>query len=347
MTVSETKGEAGSVMATGDTLRRLLSAHARRDDEEFRGAALELAENERRNNHRILADDLERLALSARRLPNGSLETRAPDRSLQIPRDRERGLALLVQENPDVSWHRLVLPTAQTTRLERLIEEHRHSDLLARAGLAPTRRVLLVGPPGTGKTLTARVLASTLGIPLFVVRFDAIVSSLLGETAANLAKIFEFLKSQRGVVLFDEFDAVAKERADESEHGELKRVVAALLQLVDAYTGQSMLVAASNHEGLLDAAVWRRFEFVMRFAPPSNQDRVLILRRMLAGAKFDDAAVLRIARKTAGATGSDLEAIATFAARTAAMSRLPISAGMLEEALAQRADRRSIEAPVS
>jgi SpoVK/Ycf46/Vps4 family AAA+-type ATPase len=307
-------------MATGDTLRRLLAAYAAADEGAFRSAAFRLIGEERQRNHRLLADDLERIVLSkptvgARSNRGSQLGGPLPT----IPRDRDRGLELIRVENPEVPWHRLILADRELRRLKRLVDEQRGEHLLAAAGMRPTRTVLFVGPPGTGKTLAARVLASDMGYPLYVVRFDAIVSSLLGETAANLARVFDFLESARGVVLFDEFDAVAKERADESEHGELKRVVNALLQLMDAYAGSSLLVAATNHEGLLDSAIWRRFETVIRFRLPSRQDRVLMLRRFLNGIEYEMPALESVATKTEGASGSDLERIATYAARTSAL----------------------------
>nr|VFK57232.1 MAG: ATPase family associated with various cellular activities (AAA) [Candidatus Kentron sp. TUN]VFK65255.1 MAG: ATPase family associated with various cellular activities (AAA) [Candidatus Kentron sp. TUN] len=120
--------------------------------------------------------------------------------------------------------------------------------------------------------MTAEVLASELGLPLAVVRIDNVVSSYLGETASNLRQVFDFIASIPMVALFDEFDALAKERADSADHGELKRVVNAFLQLLDIYHGKSLLIATTNHEGILDAAVWRRFDEVLVSEPPAYSD---------------------------------------------------------------------------
>ena len=138
--------------------------------------------------------------------------------------------------------------------------------------------ITLTGPSGCGKTTAAEALAAELGLPLVVIRLDAVVSSYLGETAANLGKVFEFLVKGQYVALFDEFDALGKERSDVSEHGELRRVVNAFLQMMDAYRGRTILVAATNHEQLLDSALWRRFDEVLLFERPNTEQ----LRRLLA-----------------------------------------------------------------
>src|SRR5690606_14545412 len=113
-------------------------------------------------------------------------------------------------------------------------------------GLKPVSRLLFFGPPGCGKTVTAEALAGELGLPWVRVRFDGVVSSFLGETAANLRKVFEFIEQGRYVALFDEVDALAKDRNDPADHGELKRVVNAFLTMLESHTGSSILIAATN-----------------------------------------------------------------------------------------------------
>ena len=127
------------------------------------------------------------------------------------------------------------------------------------------RRVLMFGPPGSGKTSAAEGLAAELGIPLVVVRLDSLISSYLGETASNLRRVVDYAARAPFVVLFDEFDAIGRNRDDPQEHGELKRVVNAFLQMIEAYSGTSLLLAATNHEQLLDPALWRRFDDVIEF----------------------------------------------------------------------------------
>jgi SpoVK/Ycf46/Vps4 family AAA+-type ATPase len=250
-------------MTQSRTLRRLVRSGATGDQGEFRRAAEDLIHEERQKRHHLLANDLE-LLLD----PAGSGKPRPP-RPYDVPRDRERGLALVEVRSARRDLGDIVLSDANRAAIDEIILEHDRSELLASHGLSPTARLLLCGPPGCGKTTAAEVLACELGLDLAIVRFDAVVSSFLGETSANLRAVFDFLERERVLALFDEFDALGKTRADEDEHGELKRVVSALLQMIDAYRGRSVLVAASNHEQLLDLAIWRRFDEVLLLEPPS------------------------------------------------------------------------------
>ncbi|TAK83142.1 MAG: AAA family ATPase [Betaproteobacteria bacterium] len=261
-------------MATGKLLRQLIKSGIEGNAEAFRVASEEVIKEERQKQHHLLANDLERLLYGRPREIGQS-----PGRSLEkAPVDRERNLALLDLREPVRRLEDAVLSDETRSAVDEVLQEHHHKERLASYGLRAADRLLFYGPPGCGKTLTAEVIASELGLPLAIVRVDAVVSSYLGETAANLRRVFDFAAANAAVVLFDEFDALAKERADEAEHGELRRVVNAVLQMMDAYIGRSVLIAATNHESILDLAVWRRFEEVLLFEPP-NLDQ---LRRLLA-----------------------------------------------------------------
>ena len=179
----------------------------------------------------------------------------------------------------------IVLSRPNRLLLDGILREHNREDVLRAHGLRLVDRVLLCGPPGCGKTLAAEVLAAELARPLAIVRTDSVVSSFLGETAANLRKVFDFAASAPMVVLFDEFDALGKERDDASEHGELRRVTSAVLQMFDSWTGRSILVAATNHESMLDTAVWRRFEEALFLKPPTAAELCQLLTVKLRGVR--------------------------------------------------------------
>lgn len=302
-------------MPRADLTRELFKAHANRDNDAFREAALKVVSEERRKNHRLLADDLERIVMNDRRMTPDIFNAR----KIVPPKDRERGVDLVEVSDSELGWGRMVLPSATLGVLQDVAFEHLRTDVLAASGLAPRGRLLFYGPPGCGKTLAARVMAGVLTRPLVTVRFDAIVSSLLGETASNLRTAFDFISCGEWVVLFDEFDAIGKDRDNAFEHGELKRVVNTLLQLMDAFRGNSVLIAATNHEGLLDSAVWRRFDVLVPFGLPGPQDRVLLLRQFLASFDTRGLSVEKLARQLSRASGGDIERVAQSAARRAVL----------------------------
>ena len=301
-------------MANGKLLRQLVRSGADGDVEAFRGVAKELVAEERQKHHHLLANDLETI-LYGRTQSLASPAMRGLANA--IPEDRERNVPLCAVREPTRCIEDVVLsPTNHRLVLDILLE-HNREEVLRTHGLHPCDRVLLCGPPGCGKTLTAEVIAHELSRPLAIVRTDSVVSSFLGETAANLRKVFEFAASSPLVVLFDEFDALGKEREDATEHGELRRVVNAVLQMLDAYQGRSLIIAATNHERLLDSAIWRRFEETLYLKPPTPAQLCQLLKVKLRGVKkhFDvrtvvDSGIFK------GASHADVERIVRRALKT-------------------------------
>jgi SpoVK/Ycf46/Vps4 family AAA+-type ATPase len=169
--------------------------------------------------------------------------------------------------------------------LHEIVREHQRADVLRAYGLQPARKLLFFGPPGCGKTLAAEVIAGALSMPLVLVRLDSLVSSFLGETAANLRRVFDYVSRTPVVALFDEVDALTKDRGDSADHGELKRAVNAVLQMMDGYRGQSVLIATTNYETILDRAVWRRFDETLRFEKPDGDQIARLLKLKLAAVR--------------------------------------------------------------
>ncbi|MGB4855395.1 MAG: ATP-binding protein, partial [Candidatus Dechloromonas phosphoritropha] len=271
-------------MASGKILRQLVKAGAAGDTSAFRQASEAIIREERQKQHHLLANDLEQILCGGGHRP---MSTATRGLSERIPMDQERGLPLLGLREPGRGLEEVVLAEDNQQIIEDILEQHHRADVLKSYGLRPADKILFCGPPGCGKTLTAEVIATELGFPLALIRLDSVVSSYLGETAANLRKVFDFIDATPMVALFDEFDALGKERADASEHGELKRVVNAALQMLDAYQGKSLIIAATNHEGMLDSAIWRRFEEVLVFGLPTREQLGQLLKIKLRGVRRD------------------------------------------------------------
>jgi len=259
-------------MASGKLLRLLVQSGASGDPTAFRSATEQLIKEERAKQHNLLANDLERI-LYGERSTSKSPTAFAHQILPEAPTDKESGVSLIDIKQANRSVEELVLEKNTLEVVENVLEEYRREDLLRSYGMMPAEKILFFGPPGCGKTLTAEAMAYELDRPIAIVRLDSLVSSFLGETATNLRKVFDFIAKHKLVVLFDEFDALGKERDDGSEHGELRRVVNAVLQMMDSYEGKSIIVAATNHEQILDSAIWRRFDEIVEF-PLLNKDQL-------------------------------------------------------------------------
>jgi SpoVK/Ycf46/Vps4 family AAA+-type ATPase len=163
----------------------------------------------------------------------------------------------------------MALTEALRARLERVILEQRQRERLRSHGFAPLRKLLFIGPPGTGKTMTASALAGELGLPLFTIQLDGLITKFMGETAAKLRLVFEAIESTRGVYLFDEFDALGGRRSAGNDVGEIRRVLNSFLQFLEQDDSESLVIGATNHVGLLDQALFRRFDAVFEYELPS------------------------------------------------------------------------------
>ena len=245
----------------GRDLKELFRAFRNADELAFRRAANTIIEEEEARHHVALARDLRKLLASGESIDIGQGDVRL----VPPPTDPDQGWDLATVRRPERYLGNLVLRPVVRTALTELAKEVPDWNRLEALGVPRRNRVIFYGPPGCGKTSAAEALAAELGVPLVVVRLDAIVSSYLGQTAGNLRRIFDYASSAQWVVLFDEFDALGRERNDPSEHGEIKRVVNSFLQLLDGYTGPALLIAATNHEEILDRALWRRFDEVVEF----------------------------------------------------------------------------------
>jgi len=255
-------------MARSDLLIALVRAALQSDRSRIESVTEAIIAEERAKQHNVLA---ERLATSLKNIPSPPVANSLPPRGM-IRKDNGNGREFLVELVPQRSLDSLFLPQSCTDVCREVIEEHHRAAVLRSHGLEPRHRLLLAGPPGNGKTSLAEAIAYELSVPLFVVRYEAIIGSFLGETAARLKHVFDYARTTPCVLFFDEFDTLGKERGDTHETGEIKRVVSSLLLQIDNLPSYTIVIAATNHSELLDKAVWRRFEVRLELPKPSRQN---------------------------------------------------------------------------
>ncbi|MCR4508051.1 MULTISPECIES: AAA family ATPase [unclassified Pseudomonas] len=263
-------------MASGEQLKALLRSHIKGDDTHFLAVAMQMAAHEAKQGHGKLAEDLRAIIDSAKknRLPSGQ----------PVPIGQPRGELsnLLSVALPKTRFSEMILDEATHARLGRIINEQRNFEKIRAHGLSPRRKLLLVGPPGTGKTMTASALAGELGIPLYIVRLDSLITKYMGETAAKLRQIFDAIRDTRGIYFFDEFDAIGSQRGLANDVGEIRRVLNSFLQMIEQDQSNSLIIAATNHPEILDYALFRRFDDVIEYGLPNQEQTKAVLKNRLA-----------------------------------------------------------------
>jgi SpoVK/Ycf46/Vps4 family AAA+-type ATPase len=255
--------------------------------------------------------------------------------SPRIPIDAESALGIADHELVEPGSVPLVLSNEDNATITQFIQYLRESGKLRTAGVAVTPSLLIYGPPGCGKTCVAKYIAGELGLPLITARSDGLISSFLGSTSKNVRKLFDYARTEPCVLFLDEFDAIAKKRDDSRELGELKRVVISLLQNIDAFDGEHVLVAATNHEHLLDPAIWRRFAYKLKLDLPGDAARKHLLRMFLSG-RLPESIVDLLSPLAEGLSGAQIrlateEALRSSIIRNEELGGEAIAKGLLRE----------------
>lgn len=246
-------------MATADQIKNLIKAHIDHDDEKFKTVVLQIAAYEAKHGHETYARELKKYV---ERIGNSKgsimrLNQQNPMLYMTVPSDRLSDL---------------IVSPETLERITRILDEFRNRHKLQKYGLSNRRKILIEGNPGTGKTFTASVIASELSLPLYSVQMDKVVTKFMGETSAKLRQVFDSIASTTGVYFFDEFDAIGADRNLDNEVGEARRILNSFLQFIEQDTSESIIVAATNNQKILDQALFRRFDDVLHYSMPTQDE---------------------------------------------------------------------------
>lgn len=296
-------------MATSRQLLGMVQSHVAGDGVRFLSIAEQIAFEAEKAGRGKFAVELQKAVTAAR------AEQRAG--AVEIARPRGDLAELLEVTYPGLALADAVLRPDLREDVERIVDEHKRRAELEAYQLKPGRKLLFVGPPGTGKSMTAHGIATELGLPLFTVQLDGVITKYMGASASKLRLIFDSMTGVRGVYFFDEIDAIAASRGAENDIGEARRLLNSFLQLVDRDKSHSIIIAATNHSSLLDRAVFRRFDTALHYEFPTSKEARQVLRNNIAAFEKQEIDWNLVDGSTQGLSQADLAAAAVGAARRA------------------------------
>lgn len=329
-----------SFLASGDNLIRLFKAFKENNQIEFTKIAYEIIEDEKKKNHYLLANKLNKVLFD----DNFNITLKSRDLSnKQLPVDKESGFQLVEMKFPKLLLEDVILTSNNEQKLQDIIMEFEQKDILQTYKLYPKTKILFCGPPGCGKTITAEAIANELQLPLLYTRFDSIISSFLGETSTNLRKVFDFAKEGEWVLFFDEFDSIGKSRSLDSEHGELKRVVNSFLQLMDNFPKDTIIIAATNYETIIDKALWRRFDEIVVFDIPNKEAIKKTIKLKLRNYHYRDLDIDKYVSELVGLSFADIERICLEATKKTILGQKhSITNDLFEQIILKEKERKKI-----
>jgi SpoVK/Ycf46/Vps4 family AAA+-type ATPase len=317
-------------MASSTQIKALMQSHIDKDDDRFLSIALQVAAHEARNGHGKLAQELKLLIDKAKKISLSNLP-------VSISSGVKDSTGLLTTSHPKLRFNDLIVSSNVKDRLDRLVKEQKHLSTLKNHGLSPRRKLLLAGKPGTGKTYTASVLAGELGFPLFEVRLDAVITKYLGESSTKLRQIFDAIREVRGVYFFDEFDALGSHRGSTNDVGEARRILNSFLQMIEQDESNSVIVCATNHIEALDHALFRRFDDVIRYELPSENEIIALFKSRLRTYVAKNFPWKKLAHLSDGLSNAEVTLVANDATKEMLIHDLPsITISMLQQAIEDR-----------
>ena len=314
-------------MPNANQIIALIKSHVEADDSRFREIALQMAAVEAKAGHAVLSRNITDL-INNRKQPRFIARSLAPINS---------ELSEFVMEVDDsYGLDNIVCKEEIMNKLKRIIREYVQRDILFKNNLTNRSKVLLSGPSGTGKTMTASILANELHIPLYVVRMERVITKYMGESSLKLSKVFELISNIRGVYLFDEFDAIGMQRGHDNEVGEMRRILNSFLQMMERVDSDSIIVAATNCGDQLDKALFRRFDDVIEYSLPDEDEIRVLLSHCLYGFDASRVVVAQLLPLLKGMSHAEITSVCMDAAKESLLNEEPLSNSTIEAAIKQR-----------
>lgn len=269
-------------MAASEQIKTLIKSFTDGDDDRFYATAMQMAAAEARKGNLTFAEELKNLIKSSKLGKSLNFVEGQNIKRLPVNSAQKELNDLLELIHPNVRLKDMVLDKNVKQSINRILDEQKKSELLRQHNLFPRKKILLAGSPGCGKTMTAHVIAKELGLPLFVVRLDGLISRYMGESISKLRLVFEAMHQFRAVYLFDEFDSIGSTRNIGSEVGEIKRVLNSFLLQIEKDDSNSLIIAATNMPQVLDEALFRRFDDMIYYPLPTKIEIVQLYKRLLS-----------------------------------------------------------------
>lgn len=313
-------------MATAAQIKALFESYKNGDDNRFKSVATQIAAHEANKGNTNFANELNSLIGKFSNRLDNKLSTLT---SVPIIEPRGELAGLFEAKYSEIKLNQLILSSKLMDKLNRIIEEQSQQHKLREYGLLPRSKILMVGAPGTGKTMTASALAGQLNLPLFTIQLDRLITKYMGEAAAKLRLIFEHIKKIRGVYFFDEFDAIGSSRGATNDVGEIRRILNSFLQFIENSRSDSLILAATNHEELLDKALFRRFDDILHYELPDNKLVIETFKRYLSKKYIKDLSWTKIEKEAVNLSYAEIAKICNNALKRNILDNTPVDTRLI------------------